>query len=370
MSAATYIRAERFAPPERPSGTVSADAHRLWLTTWKLVQVHMLPGFPLWEEAVYNMLRSQFEPLSSIFKAYSAASLQGSGDGMELDEFYDFVVETNLITDQYGFDTMSGQFTKANAGSDDNHLELHEFLTMLVRIAFFRANPQHGMRIGKDQKNADKFGEEVPLPGCLNTLLCEYILPLARRDTYAAEFRREVLPLPEVQQALGAESGRLTTLYELVSEGRECLQLAQWVKLLESRLLLSDLSVHSYAVRLTEPQARWAFLLSAKDPTAGLTPEELSGCVARTACDKYRAVTPMSPGARVRAFLGNLLDKTDEEDALLAYIEPQAPSSRAVRPPSPARTHSLSLPPPGHLAAAVPAAPAVTAPVASTVDRV
>ena len=44
------------------------------------------------------------------------------------------------VTDQYGFDTMSGNFTKANAGSNDSVLELHEFLTMLVSISYFRAN--------------------------------------------------------------------------------------------------------------------------------------------------------------------------------------------------------------------------------------
>ena len=45
---------------------------------------------------------------------------------MDMEEFHDFVIEANLITDKYGFDTMVGQFTKANAGSNDDVLELHE----------------------------------------------------------------------------------------------------------------------------------------------------------------------------------------------------------------------------------------------------
>ena len=222
--------------------------------------------------------------------------------------------------------------SQANAGSNDTVLEMHEFLTMLVRISFYRANPQHGMRIGKDQKNADTFGAEVPLPGCLDELLCSHVLPLARRDTYSAEFNREVLPLADVQDALQAESQRLSDLYEMASQGRDFLALGQWTKVLESRLLLSDLNVQSYAVRLTEPQARWAFVSSAKEPTKGLAPEELAGCVARTACDKYRSVTSMTTASRVRAFLRNLLDGTDEEDAVMEAIEPRAPSPRVPSP--------------------------------------
>jgi hypothetical protein len=53
---------------------------------------------------------------------------------------------------------MSGQFTKANAGSNDTVLEFHEYLTMLVRISFFRANPQYGMRKGDDRKKMANVG--------------------------------------------------------------------------------------------------------------------------------------------------------------------------------------------------------------------
>ena len=96
----------------------------------------------------------------------------------------------------------------------DTVLELHEFLTMLVRIGFFRANPQYGMRKGKDQKNADKFGDEVPLPGCLADMLTKLVLPNARRDTYAQEFVEKTLPLPEVQSALSSQMEQLKKMQE------------------------------------------------------------------------------------------------------------------------------------------------------------
>merc|ERR1719305_1562420 len=159
ITAATYITAERFTPAAAPPKGVSPDAHREWLMTWEMLQLSALPGFPLWEKDVHDVLAANLESLQSIFRAYAAGSLGGSANEMDMEEFHDFVIEADLITDQYGFDTMSGQFTKANAGSNDDVLEFHEFLTMLVGISFFRANPQYGMRKGDDRKkdkNADQ----------------------------------------------------------------------------------------------------------------------------------------------------------------------------------------------------------------------
>merc|ERR1719171_236340 len=282
-----------------------------------MLQLSMLPGFPLWEKDVHDVLAANLESLNSIFRAYAASSLGGSQNEMDMEEFHDFVIESDLITDAYGFDSMSGQFTKANAGSNDTVLEFHEFLTMIVRISFFRANPQYGMRKGKDAANADKF-DDVPLPGCLSEMLTEKVLPNARTDTYAQEFAEQTPPLPEVQAALGGQLEQLSTFYEMVSAGRPFLELEQWLGALESKLLFSDLSIDGYVVRLTEPQAKAAFFASAATPASGLLPDELPVCVARTACDKYKQVTPMGPGAKVTGFLANLLQDEDEEDVVLA----------------------------------------------------
>merc|ERR1719171_2381492 len=299
-----------------------------------MLQLAALPGFPLWEKDVHDVLAANLESLQSIFRAYAAASLGGSATEMDMEEFHDFVIESDLITDSYGFDTMSGQFTKANAGSNDTVLEFHEFLTMLVRISFFRANPQYGMRKGKDAANADKF-DDVPLPGCLSEMLTEKVLPNARTDTYAQEFAEQTPPLPEVQAALGGQLEQLSTFYEMVSAGRPFLELEQWLGALESKLLFSDLSIDGYVVRLTEPQAKAAFFASAATPASGLLPDELPVCVARTACDKYKQVTPMGPGAKVTGFLANLLNDDDEEDVVLAATGGKAigaPASKIAAP--------------------------------------
>ena len=197
-------------------------------------------------------------------------------------------------------------------------LEFHEFLTMVVGISFYRANPQYGMRKGKDQKNADQFGEEVPLPGCLTAMLNEKVIPNARTETYAKEFKENTLVMPEVQAALGEHLEGLTTFYEMVSAGRPGLELDQWIGVLESKLLFSNLTIDGFPVRLTEPQARAAWIAACADPSLGCTPDEMPVCIARVGFDKYRHVTPLSAGAKVGGFLSNLMGEDDEEDIVLA----------------------------------------------------
>ena len=109
ITAATYIKAERFKP-------TGGEAEVLAI--WDKLKLDTLPGFPLWEKAVFDVIADKYTMLASIFRAYSANSLVGSATEMDMEEFHDFVVEANLITDAYGFDTMTGQFTKANAGSN------------------------------------------------------------------------------------------------------------------------------------------------------------------------------------------------------------------------------------------------------------
>jgi len=182
----------------------------------------------------------------------------------------------------------------------------------------------------------------VPLPGCLSDMLTNLVLPNARHDTYAQEFAETTLPLPEVQAALGAQLEQLSTFYELVSAGRPFLELDQWLDKLESKLLFSDIVIDGYVVRLTVPQAKAAFFASAATPASGLLPDELPVCVARTACDKYKAVTPMGPGAKVTGFLANLLGDDDEEDVVLAatggkaLAAPVAKKVAAAEPAEPA----------------------------------
>ena len=150
----------------------------------------------------------------------------------------------------------------------------------------------------------------------------------------AQDFLEKIWPMSEVSSALDAQKEAIATFYEMVSAGRPFLELSQWFDALAGKLLFSDVMIDGYVVRLTQPQARAAFVASAASPTEGLTPEELPVCIARTACDKYKGVTPMGPGAKVTGFLANLLGEDDEEDVVLA-----ATGGQALAPP-PAKKES------------------------------
>mmetsp|Transcript_77746 Transcript_77746/g.154461 ORF Transcript_77746/g.154461 Transcript_77746/m.154461 type:complete len:157 (-) Transcript_77746:239-709(-) len=57
----------------------------------------------------------------------------------------------------------------------DGQLNLFEFTAFLVRVAFWRANPQWGSKSNKK--------ELTPVPDSMQILLDECILPKAKRDT-------------------------------------------------------------------------------------------------------------------------------------------------------------------------------------------
>ena len=66
---------------------------------------------------------------------------------------------------------------------------LYEFLNMLVRIAFWRANPNFGLHGNKD--------ELTPVPFALSNMLNEIILPRAKRENSAA-FRSKEMQDPKL----------------------------------------------------------------------------------------------------------------------------------------------------------------------------
>ena len=397
LSEITHISVPRFDARAAPAAG-SAEAHGQWLKLWEQVAIGELHGFPLWEKEVHDLLRDNLDVLASIFNAYAASSIVGASNSMDVDELHDFVIETSLEVDSYGWSTMMRQYQLANRGSSDEVLDLHEFLTFLVRVSFYRANPRYGLRRGAASKaattgsnlaltsghaslkgqgkrgasaaalaaaasgsveraltpgsgttkerDADADAIETPLPGCLFDMLNSCVLPDARRDGDAEMFRTEVLPSAEVVSALSECATDLHDWYERVSEGADYLALEQWLRAIDRKQLLTDLTIRGHRVRLTEPQARAAFFAAAAEPMRGLLPDEFAGCVAQAACDKYRNIQLLTNGMRftngdkVRAFVQNLMGLADEEDVLLdatpakgaAAVAAAAPTATASSP--------------------------------------
>ena len=155
----------------------------------------------------------------------------------------------------------------------------------------------------------------------------------------------------------------LSTWYELVSEGDDYLSLEQWLRAIDGRQLLADLSVKGHSVRLTEPQARGAFLLAAAEPMRGLLPDELVACVVKTACDKFKTIEMRTNGNRftngdkVMAFCAIMLGVADEEEVLSNVM----PAPGYVPPPA-SDTPKRATPAAGKRAPSPRAAPAAAAP--------
>ena len=230
MLAATHVEVPRFdVRAAAPPAGLPADAHAEWLRVWdQMGSLHSLHGFPLWEKEVHDMLLTNYKTLTSIFSAYSASSLSGESDSMDLDELHNFVVETSIEVDGYGWLTMAAQYKEANLGSSDDVLMVHEFLAFLVRVAFFRANPRYGLIAtgaarqslsggnlaltdghatlkGQGQRGASRKANEGavdgPLPGCLFDMLNGCVLPHARRAGDIQLFLDEVLPSEQVRSS-------------------------------------------------------------------------------------------------------------------------------------------------------------------------
>jgi hypothetical protein len=376
----TYVFAERFdaASGSSPGPSMSKDEHHEFLGLWSQMQLSKLHGFPLWEREVHFALLNDYGNLKSIFRAYAAGSLDGNANDMDMEEFHDFILECDLPTAEYGFDTMSLQYSEANQGSGDRVLELHEFLTMLVRIAFYRANPRSGMINVKRTEGHKDLGAEavevVPLPGCLTALMKQKILPLARRDN-AAEFKTTVLVQPDVASVLAQERQRLRDWWELASGGKDKLEISRFTDELERALLYNDVNVADakggqHRCRFSVPHAKAAFCASCAEPMKGMDPEEVYETVARCGMAKYAQVTPLGAGQKVRGFIRNLLGEADEEEIVQEAtggppVPPKPPPKqpKGVPPKAAAAAPPKAEPPPPAPKAA--SAPAPSAPVAA-----
>jgi len=223
---------------------------------------------------------------------------------------------------------ITGQFGKANAASGDAVLELHEFVSMLVAIAFYRANPQYGL-VGTSSANsgaahADEDGDGVsddgtPLPGCLASCLKEAVLKNCRRND-AAKFVQKVMQASDVQEIVSRNAEVLVAVWEDLSEGRDAMDLDEWLAVLDERLLFGECSFEHdgtmLKARFTEPQAKAAFVASVSKPSVGLTQQDFVECLARCGVAKYRGIPFLSPPDVIAGFIQNLVGECDEEEVI------------------------------------------------------
>jgi hypothetical protein len=369
----TYNFCPRFdaSAESKPAPSMSADEHAEFLGLWTGIaneKINNIYGFPTWEKEVHAAVLGAYSELKSIFRAYSAGSLDGSATEMDMEEFHDFVIECDIPTKEYAFDTMVLQYQNANQGSGDRVLELNEFVAMVVRIAFFRANPQSGMINVKKGEGHEKMGADMsmgelqPLPGCLVKLLAEKIMPNARRDN-AAEFKTKELVASDVAQVLDVERQRLLDWWEMVSGGKDTISMEMWLAELEKGLLFNDLSItdisnQEHRCRFSVPQAKAAFCAGCSLPASGMMLEEILEVVARCGVAKYKGVKAMALGQAVNAFIRNLLGEADEEMCVFEVTGGAPERAEVPKRPKPKPSPPKPKPKPAAAPAPPPAAPA------------
>jgi hypothetical protein len=175
----TLVKAQRF-DLKRKSKPIASDkgpqpmaAHRKWLACWERVEIMDLHHFPLalWE---HDLLQAHFAELSSCFLGYTRSISETSAeDALKISMFVtdcrkNAAGKTEAQKALGGAKKVSG----ANAGGEakkDQELVLYEVLAMLVRISFWRDNPNWGDFGNKRQL--------VPLPGCLEKMLVDEVVP-------------------------------------------------------------------------------------------------------------------------------------------------------------------------------------------------
>ena len=254
-----------------------------------------------------------------------------------------------------------------NSGQEaikDQELVLYEFVGLLVRIAFQRANPTFG-----------NYGNKRPvrhLPGCLEAMLENEVLPRARRDT-SAEFRQTVMQEASVQAVFTEYEPILQAYFKRVTENdveyfdrSDEMGMEQWLRICDQLDLVgrwdayreSDItgdrnSRTLYTWSLSMLQVKFAFSdsqnkeaeLGAAQASAGegittLSYPEWCECLARLGCDKYRAVKEVSPAQAVRGFIQNLLDEKSPDQVVIEATYIHADRYNAARHAKPRHNDS------------------------------
>ena len=179
---------------------------------WRATSLREVPGWPLWEGPVHDLLHASFAPaLLPIFLQYSRASkhscaLPSRGMSLGLEEWLVLMSDCKVPT--RGFELrrlhkLHGACVPA--GAPEPRLLPQHFLQALVALALQRAN------FGWLETAASKetgAASPQPLPGCLAWLLEEHILMHASRDD-----------TPAVLAAAMADDGLVHALHRMEAAG-------------------------------------------------------------------------------------------------------------------------------------------------------
>ena len=207
---------KRFNPDKDLTQSEKDAQPNEWIATWKKMNLDDCHGWPIWEKEVFTLLGEAYDELGSIFAYYAKSGGVGtsatSAFQLQQAEVTNFALDCELPTPQFMMtrihtlmeisDQGDAKTEKLNrfVGDEkvetkrkggDNALELFEFLELIVRVSFQRANPKYGSVGNREAK--------YPLPGVLEKCLKEQILPKAKRDKL-----REILEALKASEDISA----------------------------------------------------------------------------------------------------------------------------------------------------------------------
>ena len=125
-------KVERFDP------STAADAPPAFTACWGSMNLESVVGFPTWEAPVFGLLAASYAELAPLFAKYC-----GDTPNMQQAELVALVMDLGLATAAYPITKIVALFEQVNreSGLGDADLEMHEFLTFLVHLAFSRDGP-------------------------------------------------------------------------------------------------------------------------------------------------------------------------------------------------------------------------------------
>ena len=262
-----------------------------FLKCWAKMDLSRVRGFPTWEEGVCRVLSEAFTDVSALFTYYA-----GDSPGMQQAELVDLVLDNNLPTDKYTITRIISLFESINkeSGAGDADLELYEFLTFIVTLAFSRS------------AGGDGLAELTSMLAGLRRSLKIDELGGTLTELKADE---------KLAEALTNSAGPINEIAYKQANGGKPVGERAWLKYLEKvqqiRSVIVKLPNGSEGhTTLTWQDASAAFSLCG----GGADLDNTSFAMALALCGavKYRVVGSMTPAARFLGFLANVGNSKDE----------------------------------------------------------
>lgn len=233
--------------------------------SWITLHLDSLPGFPLWEKELFELIHASFGRLCSVFDIYCHSAGEDDEDAfvMSLGEWSSFCREIKVGSKAFPHGRAESVF-RFSMLPEFECLMLPQFVEALVHLSFQRFHPEPVRR----PLHADNAGPRLTVSESFRRLLEEFVYPYARHDDPNA-FRRVLAADDHASRLVKEYSPSIFRMLHgegYLSEGSEDkVALSEALDLARKRGLLGRHVINlqggkSLVASLSEPQLRYCFL--------------------------------------------------------------------------------------------------------------